>query len=768
MGLFSSKKKYVVNVTVQPIFEEKMIPDSVKAGILKGIVSEGDINEYMLEEVAQSIGIRANVGYAWAKKNDYAPGIPTSHIVSNVSARNAVMSTIAAIEGGPVTRVYYRFGPMNSLHYGWNWLVNTHGYNTQTNELVGLSASTGFKCYLKDMRATYTKESYDFILETYDNGMLDQLGPSPQSGFTPSNPFTYMGNNGIGEYAPQPAYEVSTTAVEDYVTITYEFEDAAGNIIQRGLTLPIEGLAEQGDYHQVRYTRASGKDAFFTYLNGANIYPSIDAIYDMDPNTLGTFYPWMYFRVQDQKVDERNMEAIYKSCKGWSKYIGVNFDTMSDAIHEDPDVDDVAQVILQLGVRPDDQDPHVIEYLFKHFTVLHQNALDQEQIADNLEEKFQAFSSSPSQIQYIQDNLFAQTLQFSGIHKKRVAGSIGKVGTYTSTYGSVSQDAVNFVSINPQGVQPIASQAMTQPGYVYRYQTMDSMYEELVVYGLRIDYKVHYKKGFGAGAGQPELLVPVDRGIMKSISVGKREKIVCKSMHMLVNTVQVIKTKWYQSGVFKWIMIIVAVVITIFSMGSAWQTIVAAAAIGTTALVITLVSMLINVLIINYAIKLFVKKFGPKIGIIAAVAAMAYGAYSGFGAASGGTNTWGESLLAIGNGLAKQSMTAMQKNVEDVMDDIVDYESWAKGQFDSLKDQRDQLGLNPQFMGLEALDLIQLVPDTIFGEAPQDYYSRTVHSGNIGATSYDLIEFYHYFALELPKINDIEGTFNNGELLPES
>ena len=266
MGLFSSKKKYVVNVTVQPIFEDKNIPDSVKSGILKGIVAEGDINEYMLEEVSQSVGIKANIGYAWAKKNNYAAGIPSAQVVSNVSARNAVMSTIAAIEGGPVKRVYYRFGPMNSLHYGWTYIVNSYGYNTQTNEIVGLSTSTGFKCYLKDMRATYTRESYNFILDTYDNGMLDQLGPSPRSGYTPSNPFTYMGNNGIGEYAEQPAYEVSDTAVDDYVTVTYEFVDAAGTIVVRGLTIPITGLAEQGDYHQVRYSRDSGRDLSLIHI----------------------------------------------------------------------------------------------------------------------------------------------------------------------------------------------------------------------------------------------------------------------------------------------------------------------------------------------------------------------------------------------------------------------------------------------------------------------------------------------------------------------
>ncbi|AWH15478.1 hypothetical protein [Pseudomonas phage 98PfluR60PP] len=766
MGLFSSKKKYIVNVTVQKIFEERLIPKSALQGIVKAITAEGDINEYIMEELASSVGIKVNTGFAWAKKNNYAPGIPRATVVSNITARDAVMRLIAVNEGGPISPRYYRFGPMNSLHYGWAWLVNTHQYNTATNEIVALSASTGFKCYLKDMRATYTQDSYDFMVQTFDMGVLEQLGPSPQSGWTPSNPFTELKPLGIGEYAPQPAYEVSATAVEDYVTVTYEFEDANKNIVVRGLTVPIEGIAEQGDYHQVRYTRADGKDAFFSYLNGAGTYPALDAIYQLELGSgFGEYYPWIYFRVRSQDVTEDRMPEIYNSCKGFAKFLGVNYDQMLAGVLADDNISDVAQCILQLAVHPGDQNKACIEYLFKHFTLMYENSLSQLELADNLNEKFQAFSTSPSQIQYISDKEFGQTLQYSGISKKRIPGSIGKRGAYTSTYGVVPITAQNFMQITPTGTA-MSVQSNGQPAYIYRYQVLDSMYEEIAVYGLRINYNVHHKKGFGAKGTDPELLIPIDRNIMRTISVPNREQLVCRAMHMLVNTVQVIKTEWYQSSIFKWIMIIVAIVITIFSAGTAWQTIVAAAAISTTALVITIISMILNAIIIQVAIKLFVKKFGPQVGFIAAIAAMAYGAYSSFGAPA--NSTWGESLIAVGNGLARQSTAAMGKMAEDIQDEIMEFEEYASGQFDSLKDQRDQLGLNPQFQGLDGLDLIALVPDTIFGESPQDYYSRTVHSGNIGATSYELIEYYHSYALQLPKLTDVEGDFDNGELLPES
>jgi len=765
MGLFSNKKKYVVNVTVQPIFEEAQIPQSIKSGVLRGLLTEnGDITEYMMEELAGSIGIKVNNGYGWAKRNNIAQGFPTTHMVSNVSARDTVLGVIAVNEGQAITQVYYRMGPMNSFHYAWTWLVNTHAYNATTNELVGLSAVEGFPCYLSDMRATYTRESYDFMVATFDDGVTEQLGPSPRSGWTPRNPFTAI--DGIGPYAGQPTFEVSDVAVEDYVTITYEFKNANEDIIVRGLTLPIEGISEEGDYHQVRYVRDNGTTGFFTYLNGSGVYSSIDDVYVLGDNNLGTFYPWAYYRINNQRVSEA-YPNIYNSSKGWIKYLGVDYDMMDDAVHEDPEADDVEQCILQLGVKPGSQHPAVLEYLFKHFSLLHESSLSQSQMADTLLDKFMAFTSSPSQIQQIADLQFKQTLQYSGITKKRIPGKIGKVGTYTGSYGSVSQTTQTFTQITPQGVAPVTT-TISQPAFVYRYQALDSMFEELAVFNLRIDYKVHTKKGFGAGAGDPELLVPLDRSILATVSPSKREQVVCRALHMLVNTVQVIKTKWYQSSIFKYVMIVVAVVITVLSAGTAWQTIVAAAALGAAALVMTLITMIVQFVAVRFAVKLFVKEVGPQVGFIAAIAAMAYGAYSSFGA-GGTTGTWGESLVSIGNNLASESSNAFQSALNEVAEDIQEFQEYAQGQYDSLKEKRDNLGLNPKFMGLDAMDLVAMQPDIVFGEPPQDYYSRTVHSGNIGATSYDLVSYYHDFALQLPKLHDTEGLISNGgEQLPES
>lgn len=748
MGIFSSKKKVVVNVTVQQLFEDSAIPDSARQGLIAGIMDQTSLTDNMMEQLTSSIGIRANTGMSWAKRNDYFFGLPTATTKSNIDARNIVMNVIANNVGQAITPIYYTMAPMNSFHYAWTWLVNVHGYNALTNELVGLSNSTGKPCYLKDMIATYTKDSFDFMTETYDLGMVDQLGPPPNSGYTPSNPFTAL--SGIGPYNKQPTYEVSSVAVEDYVTIKYEFEESPGVIVERGLTLSLSAVDLVTDFHQARYTKADGTQGFFTYQQGSGTYPIVDEVFSMEFDSLGTHYPWVYFRVNGTavlEIQDENRKAA-KDARRYADYLGVSWDMLNDKVEEDPDRADVQQSMLMFGVNPGDKDPNCIEYLFKHFQLLHANAIPAPDKADGLGGRFNAFTSSPSQLHQVQDKFFKMTFQFSGITQNTVPGVIAAKGGYTSEFKQMAQNTQTYFTNEPNGVGQ-GTVAPLQPAWIYRYQATDSNYIEVIVFGLRADYAVHKKKGFGAGANAPELLIPIDKEVLKTMSLRRKEQVLCQTLNFFVSTAIIIKTPWYASSVFRIIMIVVAVVITVLSAGSAWQTIVAAATLGVTALALTVLSYIVTALAISYGVKLFVKTFGPRLGILAAIAAMAYGAYS-----TAGSATWGETLVSIGTNLASESSKAYQDMVTDIQQDFVDFQEQAKGMFDDLAEAQEIAGLNGQYVGLEPLEMVYRVPEIRIGEDPDSLYNRTVHAGNIGAASFDLVENFVSYKLELPTLAD--------------
>lgn len=742
MGWFSSKKKTVVNTTVQRIFEDTAIPNSIQTGTIKSILQSGDLNEYIMEELASSLGVRAARGYLWAKTNDYAFGVPEAKVNSVVSAKGIVLSTIAAQVGQTITPDYYKFGPLNSIHYAWTWIIANIGYNPTTNELFGFSATVGYPCFLTNMVATYPQEDYDFIQQTNDYEMLAQWGPAPNSGYTPTNPFNYLG--GIGQYAAQSNYVVSPTATDPFVTITYEYKNAQGVIVKTSLNavLPVDLSA---DYHQVRYMKADGSYAFWTYQEGAGTYPDIDGAYAMQFDNLGTYLPWCYFRHGDRRVKDRSTHQ-YEHAKKWAKYLGVDYDSIDEGVAADPDVDDVEQSFMMFGVHPGAQHESELTYLFEYFNILHFNSLAQAELAGSLPEKIGNFSSSPSQVQVIQDRIFKMLFQYSGITKQRKPGKIAPLGKFTGTYES----AVNGGTVMGQ----------MQPAYVFRKQVLDSVYEEVAVFGLRTTYEVTSKKGHTANSGDPELLVPVDRTLLQSLSMRNREQLLSRALYMVVNTKVTIKTPWYASTFFKVILIVVAVVITILSAGSAWASIVAAAAVGYTALAITVLTLVLSTVAVNYAVKLFVKEVGPEIGFIAAVAAMAFGAYAGSNI--DGASWWGDALVNVGNNMVPAATAEQKALIDDVQQDILAFQDYAKGEFDSLKEQRDQLGLNPELFGLSGLDFVRMEPAQVWGETPNDLYNRTVHSGNIGASSYGITTNYVDFMLKLPTINDMSEVPENG------
>ena len=756
MGLFSSKKKYTVNVTTQPVFDEDQIPTSALNGIIRGIMQDGDLVENMLESVSQSIGVNASNGFNWLKRQDYPIGFPQSQLKTYISARTEMLQAIAANIGKTITAEYAFMGPLNSMHWGWQHCYSALGYNAATNELTLLSAQTGFKCYLADMVATYLREDYDWMLESNDMGMLDQRGPSPRSGYLPSAPFNTL--SGMGQFAAQPAYEVSDVATDDYLTITYEFEQAPGVFIRRGITVSMGNIDNTGDYHQCRYTDSDGKTGFFTYLNGSGTYPAIDRAMLFTDQGLGNFLPWTYFRVKNQPApDVESAETIAQMSK-WCEYLGVNYDTLLDGVHQDGDVEDVAQTLMYFGANPGDKNPACIEYLFKHFEVLHNNSLSQRELVDGLYQEMQAFTSSPSQAQRIADNRFAMTFQYSGIQRQRVPGKIGVQGTWASEYAEISQNSQTYMTQSTTGVGT-AQAAPKQPAWIYRHQVLDSVYEEIAVFGLRVNYEVHSKKGFAAGGQDQELLIPVDWSVMRTLGVPAQEQALCRFLRFQVNTVIITKTPWYASSIFKAILIIVAVVITVLSAGAAWQSIVAAAAVGIGALAITVLTYIVGYFAISYGVKLFVKEFGPRIGFLAAIVAIAAAAY-GYSADA----SWASTLTSISSNLTQEAQAVQAGLLQDAVEELQDFQAWAAGQWDNLLEKKEALGLNPMLIGIDAFDVVKFTPSIVIGESPSSFFDRTIHAGNLSAASIETTEYYASSMLQLPQFNATVGDFYNGSI----
>lgn len=81
---------------------------------------------------------------------------------------------------------------------------------------------------------------------------------------------------------------------------------------------------------------------------------------------------------------------------------------------------------------------------------------------------------------------------------------------------------------------------------------------------------------------------------------------------------------------------------------------------------------------------------------------------------------------------------------------------------DGLGDKMQALGLNPAIVGLNSFDVVKMGPQLVLGESPTDYYSRTVHAGNIGLLSIEMTESFVAVKTQLPSFNQTQENFNYG------
>ena len=141
-----------------------------------------------------------------------------------------------------------------------------------------------------------------------------------------------------------------------------------------------------------------------------------------------------------------------------------------------------------------------------------------------------------------------------------------------------------------------------------------------------------------------------------------------------------------------------------------------------------------------------------------------YGSYTS--AASDTTVTWAETLVNLGTSLVSESARLSQEQIAQGIENIVDkteaFSVWAQDQMDGLGDKMSELGLNPAIVGLGAFDVVKMGPLLVLGEDPQDYYQRTVHTGNVGVIAFDMTSSYVETKLLLPTFNQTQETFNYG------
>lgn len=747
MGLFKSKKKIYVGTTVTRVIEDKAVPNSLYKSVLEAVINNGNIPEYTLENLTNSIGCRADRVYNYGRDH-YIHGLPKSNINDATIYEEEVDTVLTALESAPVTIDYSRFGPPNNLHFGWLTLVNMYAYNASTNELASLSTLKGHPVYLKDMVVVVPTEA----LEAATSDGYSVWGTSPRAGFTPSRGVI----PGFGRSVSHTPVTVDPASSQEYLKVTYEWatpnpDPANAELVinTESLTFAFVGYDDEKDYFQVKY-QVGGATKYWTYEYGAGTYPSLDSLYADPTGDNGEFFPWMYFRYGGVAENDNPTSQTYIQSKKMCQMIGMDYEDVAQAVNENPDIDDVEQAMMIFAVPANSQNQIELRYLFDFFTNLY-DASGSDYTNPKLA---QMYVQNPDAVRsniVIEDNRFQMTLRNGGIYRKRVIGNIGAIGTYAGAKVIETVD-IPFETIG--GLNGVRQAPVTV--YKYKKQITDTVYEDLSIVDLELLFRIFGSKTSTSSDDETILLVPLDKSITQNYTIAEKEELYTRSLHFVFNSVVVVKIKWYQTSIFKFFLVVVAIVITVVSYGTGAKTLYAAiiAATTTQAVVIAIGVFLAKILIgiaISYVLKIFVKAVGVEIGLLLALLVALVAGYKIFSAGSIKGAPFAAELLQVSSGLSSGAQSVLKSQFKDLLNQASEFDQFVEEQLALLEKAQDLLEVNNY-----------IEPIIIFGEKPEDFFNRTVHSGNIGIRSLSSISNYVDGALALPEFQETIGGFSSG------
>ncbi len=736
MGIFSSKKRIQVGTSVSRVLEDNALPDSLKTALMKGIFSgdtENDLVDYMLEEVANSIGVRSERMYDWARQH-YVHGLPSGAIIAAQDGVAEIRALLQQQYGGEITFEYCHFGPPNNLHIAWQMITDLYGYNPETNRLPGIDASIGgVEAYLMDIENVIPYAQAVGLMP----GETEQWGPSAKAGPTP--------NRQANPWALHTQYKVDLESDREYANIYYAMKSNKVIPEEGSVRLYLDGYLSSDEYFQVRF-KVNGTTKFFTYKYGSGVYPTLDGVFrETYVAADANFYPLTHFRNKKMDMSIDKTSRFYKDSQEMLRHLGMDYGAIAEAINENPDVGDVQQATMMFAVPANTSNQEELRYLHSFF---HKwwVALGQGYASPNAQNIQELLSDSGTYMGgrnaiVIQDALMKMFLSSQGIFFQKRAGSIGSVG-FCSGEVSTRTENISYLDVMTGGTISIPATVRTQ---IFRKQVSFAVYEEVQIVGLQMIYEVEGDHRVLADEGDDILLIPIDRSLLEDWSMPDKEKLLSRSLHYVFNSLVEQTVKWYQQGWFSTFLIIVAVVITVLSYGSSWQTLAAALAAGTitfAALAYTIIVGLVEYLVTTYAVTYFVKAVGVEVAFIAALIAAMAGMYQAYQAGSLTAAPMAKELLQVSNALSKGVGNAQKGLMQDLLAEASEWEQYVKEQTKTLETAEELLGSSSV-----------LAPFIVYGESSSDFFNRTVHAGNIGTVGISAVRSYVEVALKLPKLS---------------
>lgn len=758
-------------MSVTRMLEDEDITPVSKAALLDYVLSENkrvdaladSYVDFLNNHNRESIGNKVLSLHNWAKKKyHYGALVSSTYAEGDINLVEELKNYLSNIEGNPVTVDYAKFGPLNNQHFAYKQLIDHFGFNIKTNEVVNESLRNGFTTYLEDMVIYYCSST---IRDVVNPDYLNPLGYASKSGKTA----TRVEKRKVA-HTP---WQEDAGASEDYAIATLVYRNGS---VDTRYTLRLDFLAyefsgeqilpEAGeapttedpevtetitvgepDYYMVRYKLATGEEKLFTYLFGSNSSSFLENLFRKDVD-LGIHVPNVYLRLNGKDLHENTDEAA-KSSKVYCNKLGFDYTGVSTQVMDQiENKKDIKDMFISFRLSPNDtKDPLVSEYFYYFFEEMYKTTGAKRVSSDerNIKMKYIEGQAIGAMSYSVEDNVSQVNCNFTALGYEDIVGSIGPVGTFKSEFSNVEYSGFAGRLLNK----------LFRPRHIFRRQVTETIYREYYVDGLSIDQKLSSGHWTSASKEDENLCLPVDMELIAKRMRKHRHWLISKSFLLVITTVKVVKKKWYQTGVFKVIMFIVAVVISFFTGGQGLVWYLALAKAIAIAVVTQVAVMAISAILTALGIDASI------VAAIVAVIALVAGTYAVLSDTTvAGLNA--TQLMSVTNVSFAVSHNHIALNTKRAIQAFEEFKDLMESEMDSIEEQRKLLGLEDG----GKVDVYTLLarqtrePDIRLGETPVNFYERTLMV-NAGLATTALLNNYVLISLQLPSFESFMAKRSN-------
>lgn len=745
------------------MIEDKDIPDPRKMAILeythnndiRNSLDGYGLSDYFATYNHNAIGNKLKRATNWGE-NNYTYGVPKANLIveGSVNLPRVMVNFLANTLGINATVRYAVLRPTNNGHMTYQILTNQYGYDMSENTFN----YSGRTVYLKDVEIVYCADTIDNII---DPDTLNPLGYSPASGKTPfrledrSRVWTEWRRDASaskdyavitycysvpGEKESDPSKEVTGTFTLDFLAYEYSGVQNKPEVGEGADVSPITDDASiERDYVMVGYTTTAGKLGTFTYEHGSGNHPVLDRMYDSE-DVINYFAPNIYFRLMGNDLTEdvhKNTDE-YKSSIKLCKRLGLNWLAVADELNKNIEsMKDVSQMFITTCIPANTESTRGREYLYAYFDNLYRlmpNSVPTTEYSD-LRKNFLTQYAKGGMTIDIKDRVYTSRISFKSIGYTDVIGSIGEVGTVTGGLDTLEVRKRVNGSVFPREIIDLDFHS-------YRKQISPTVYREIIIYGLTSTQVVKGGHSTTASGDDENLMIPLDQQVLRGMGIDKN-KLISESLHIVFNTLKVVKKKWYESGIFKAIMFVVAVFISLWTGG---------AGITLYTVLYAVVQTIVVGAILNLAIKFMVNKLGINVGTafaVVAVIALLAGGYSSISKTSVAGLT-SQQLVAIANQSFNISNNGYQIEMVNLQQEFIKSGELHMEKMEELQKEIEATGITKAISSpLYLMSPLVTQSSFVVGETPANFFTRTL-SCDANLATLSMIDNYVDLSVQLP------------------